>query len=149
MSETLLVPIDLEQEAALDLVMPAAVDMAKTQNAKLHFLAVVPDVNAGMFPYVPEGFMDKAKTEAASKLEAIAKDRLPQDIDWDSEARIGPVARTIVKTAGQLHAGLIVMASHDPKAVDLLLGSTADQVVRRAHCSVLVVRDPSRANKPV
>lgn len=145
MKDILLLPVDLGQEAALDLVLPAAIDMARSQNAELHLLAVLPDIHVGMFPYVPHEVMDAAITEADKRLNRIANERLPEDIAWKAEAQIGPVARTIIERAGSIDASLIVMASHDPKAIDLLLGSTADQVVRRAHCSVLVVRERAHA----
>lgn len=141
MKDILLLPVDLGQEAALDLVLPAAIDMARSQNAELHLLAVLPDIHVGMFPYVPHEVMDAAITEADKRLNRIANERLPEDIAWKAEARIGPVTHTIIELAESIGAGLIIMASHDPKAIDLLLGSTADQVVRRAHCSVLVVRE--------
>ena len=35
---------------------------------------------------------------------------------------------------------VIVMASHQPKFSDYLLGSTAARVVRHAKCSVLIAR---------
>lgn len=141
MKDILLLPIDLSQDAALELVLPAAIDMANPQNAELHLLTVVPDINVGMFPYVPREHMDEARTQAEKQLNAIADDRLPNHITWHATAMIGPVTHTIIDEAKRLGADLIVMASHDPTVVDLLLGSTADQVVRRAHCSVLVVRD--------
>lgn len=145
MKDHLLLPIDLGQEAALDLVLPAAIDIARSRNAELHLLAVLPDIHVGMFPYVPHEVMDAARTEADTRLNRIANERLPEDIAWKAEVQIGPVTHTIIERAASIDASLIVMASHDPKAIDLLLGSTADQVVRRAHCSVLVVRERAHA----
>lgn len=144
MSTKLLVPIDLSQSKAIDVVFPEAIDLAHSRDARLHLLTVVPDSNVGMWPSLPRGFMDDAKDEAAAQLKQTGAEYLPDDVDWEAEAVIGPVPRSIVEKASQIRANMIVIASHDPKIVDIVLGSVADRVVRRAHCSVLVVRDASR-----
>ena len=53
----------------------------------------------------------------------------------------GDPAETIVTSARDLSANLIVMGSHRPELQDYLLGPNAARVVRHAACSVLVVRD--------
>jgi nucleotide-binding universal stress UspA family protein len=59
----------------------------------------------------------------------------------------GSAAVEICKLAEKRHADLIVMGSrgHGPLAA-ALLGSVAAHVVRHAHCPVMVVPDPNRAN---
>jgi nucleotide-binding universal stress UspA family protein len=147
MTNKLLVPIDLNQEASLDRVFPAAVELATARGASVDLLTVVPNLDAGIFPYVSQEFLQQTVDEAEKRLREIGKERLGDSgPTWRADAVIGPVARTIVDTAEERGADLIVMASHDPGMMDLLLGSVADQVVRRAHCSVLIVRQPkSRA----
>lgn len=142
MTKVVLVPIDLEQPACLDIIFPAAIDAARHRKASLRLLTVLPKLPVGMFPYVPRGAMDDAKTNAQQHLDELAKQRVPDDVDWEAVADVGTVPQTIVAQAQHSHADLIVVASHDPKTVDLFLGSVADRVVRRAHCSVLVVREP-------
>jgi nucleotide-binding universal stress UspA family protein len=52
----------------------------------------------------------------------------------------GAVVRTIVETAAQLPADLIVMGSHGRGGVEhLVLGSVTEKVLRKAHCPVLIV----------
>ncbi|MCH7935649.1 MAG: aminotransferase class III-fold pyridoxal phosphate-dependent enzyme [Proteobacteria bacterium] len=55
--------------------------------------------------------------------------------------RVGNVYEEILKLAGEISCDLIVMASHQPKLEDYLLGPNAARVVRHATCSVLVVRE--------
>jgi nucleotide-binding universal stress UspA family protein len=51
----------------------------------------------------------------------------------------------IIDLASSWHADLIVMGSHGKKGINrFLLGSVSDAVVRHAHCSVELVRLPSR-----
>jgi nucleotide-binding universal stress UspA family protein len=55
----------------------------------------------------------------------------------------GEARTSIVDAAAQWHPDLIVIGSHGWKGLDrVLLGSVSDAVVRRAPCSVEVVREP-------
>lgn len=143
MANKLLVPIDLNQEATLDQVFPVAIELAAARGASVDLLTVVPNLDTGIFPYVSQELLQKTVDEAGKRLGEVGEERLGDSgLSWRGDALIGPVARTIVDTAEERGADMIVMASHDPGMMDLLLGSVADQVVRRAHCSVLIVRQP-------
>ncbi len=53
----------------------------------------------------------------------------------------GEPSEALVATAGEQNADLIVMgALHDRSLADRLLGSTAEEVLKRARCDVLIVR---------
>lgn len=53
--------------------------------------------------------------------------------------RVGPVAATIVATATELRADLIVLGTHDRRGLDRLLhGSVAEQVLHDAPCAVFI-----------
>ena len=52
----------------------------------------------------------------------------------------GHSGRTILDWAGDNDVSCIVIASHRPGMQNLLLGSTATQVVRHAKCAVHVIR---------
>jgi nucleotide-binding universal stress UspA family protein len=55
----------------------------------------------------------------------------------------GQARASIVDAAAEWHPDLIVIGSHGWKGLDrVLLGSVSDAVVRRAPCSVEVVREP-------
>ena len=52
-----------------------------------------------------------------------------------------PVAESIVDTAAQLPADLIVMASHDRSSVDRwLFGSVTEKTLRGGHCNTLIIQ---------
>ncbi len=53
---------------------------------------------------------------------------------------IGRPHHKILETVSQEGVDLIVIASHQPEFSDYLLGSVAAKVVRRAPCSVHVIR---------
>ncbi|WP_348765797.1 universal stress protein [uncultured Salinisphaera sp.] len=138
MKNCILVPIDLAHEANFDLIFSATTTLARRHHAKLHLLSVVP-TEISVWPYVPHNFVGEAQKLTESQLEELARLEYADDIHWTSEAVIGPIAQTIVKRAQDLGAGLIAIASHDPKVRDLVLGGTADRVVRRTRASVLVL----------
>lgn len=53
----------------------------------------------------------------------------------------GEPSKALVATAEERHADLIVLgALHDRSLADRLLGSTAEEVTKRARCDVLIVR---------
>ena len=52
----------------------------------------------------------------------------------------GPVHDTILDEAERWGADLIIIASHRPGMDRFLIGSVASAIVRRAKCSVLVLR---------
>jgi nucleotide-binding universal stress UspA family protein len=55
----------------------------------------------------------------------------------------GDPAATINKTAREHDCSLIVLGTHGRSGLDrLLMGSVAEQVVRKAHCPVLTVKSP-------
>ena len=75
---------------------------------------------------------------------------VPQNADgrcrWSTVVRHGKAHRQVLAAAEDCHADLIVMGVHGRDAIDLtVFGSTANQVVRRAPCPVLTVRQQARA----
>jgi nucleotide-binding universal stress UspA family protein len=107
-------------------------------------------------PEVPEGAIrgnraaaaptpcaDRERGKTARYLSALA-DRLRAEglmVDW-LEAE-GPAAAAIVQRARELGADLIAMTTHGRSELARhVLGSVADEVMRRADCPVLVLRAP-------
>ena len=59
----------------------------------------------------------------------------------------GKAWREILRMAEEHHATLIVVATHGRHSLDrLVFGSTTENIIRRAHCPVLVVRTRRGAN---
>jgi nucleotide-binding universal stress UspA family protein len=78
--------------------------------------------------------------KAADEL-ALVRASLPADLSVDSYVTEGDAAGTIVDTARETKADLIVMSSHGYTGVRRwVMGSVAEKVVRAAPCPVLVVR---------
>jgi len=148
MAQTILIPLDLNHDATLDSVFAAAKNVAGDEFPNLILLTVIPEIDVGDFPYVGTEYVRNLGESARSQLERIGRERLGDSADWRIDIRVGPVARTIVRRADHFDADLIVMASHNPVFWDVLLGSTASQVVKHARHSVLVVRQKEAASTP-
>jgi nucleotide-binding universal stress UspA family protein len=101
-------------------------------------------------------------TLASSELESIglrnAQERMEELVDWirkeapgvkvTTEVVIGIPFVEIVKSARTRNSGLIVMGTHGRSGLaHLMIGSTAEKVVRHAPCPVLVV--PTKGRKVV
>jgi universal stress protein A len=60
----------------------------------------------------------------------------------------GDPAEMILRVAEEVHADLIVMGTHGRTGLSrLLMGSVAEQVVRRAPCPVLTMKAPFPAEQ--
>jgi nucleotide-binding universal stress UspA family protein len=68
------------------------------------------------------------------------------DVSIDYQLVEGDPASAIVRIADEQHCDLIVMGTHGHRGLErLLMGSVAEQVVRRATCAVLTVKRPASA----
>ncbi len=85
---------------------------------------------------------DRAFRDAQVFVTETAADLTTAGLRAVPEVRGGAARDAILAAAEEWHADLIVMGTHGRTGVDrLLLGSVSDAVVRRAACSVEVVRD--------
>src|SRR6478609_334822 len=89
--------------------------------------------------------------DIAEQLEDSAERELPKLAECDECAGLnveemvvhGEAAAEIVRVAKDRNVDLIVIASHGRTGLGrILFGSTAEAVVRHAHCPVLVVKPP-------
>lgn len=65
--------------------------------------------------------------------------------EWKHLLRQGPVVETILATAAQVKADMIVMGTDGQKGIlDTLRGTTTEQVLRQARCPLLVIPAISR-----
>ena len=65
--------------------------------------------------------------------------KLPKDTDWtwNRVAKVGEPAEVILQTATELRTDLIIMTTDGPDGfLDALRGTTSEQVLRKARCSV-------------
>jgi nucleotide-binding universal stress UspA family protein len=89
--------------------------------------------------------LKEAKEDTQRTLDGYAEDLKPTRMRLSTEILMENPRRGIPKMASEWKADLIVMGSHGTGAfVRLLMGSTAQAVLRHAGCSVEIVREGQR-----
>ncbi|MBL9189901.1 MAG: universal stress protein [Opitutaceae bacterium] len=139
---TILVPLDFSGKSRQALA--AALPLAEQQGGKIILLHVVepPLVrNVPEFPtYVPVPITDLVKA-ATARLNAMARKLVKPAFLSAVLIEVGQPSIEIVEVARRRKVDLIAIASMGRTGLKrLLLGSTAESVVRHAPCAVLTVR---------
>ena len=143
-SRNILVPVDLEDESTWGQPLSTAVEYAGWAGAKVHVMTVVPNEMMKMTvvaQVIPEDFEEKLRNDAKQRLATAIKKCVSDESDVQQIVHLGKIPHEILETARDIEADLIVMAAHKPKLGDFVTGSTTDQVVRRAPCSVWIIRE--------
>ena len=97
------------------------------------------------FPSLVEEFEKFAQREMRQTVKKIDW----QGLKVESTVQVGHAGQQICGRAQHQHADLIVIATHGRTGLEhLFLGSTAEFVVRHAHCPVLVVPARSATTTP-
>ncbi|MFC3612317.1 universal stress protein [Lutimaribacter marinistellae] len=135
MYHNILVPISFDKERDVSAPMKLA-QLLATPEAQITLLHVVEHIPDYAISYLPGDYLKEARQAIQSELSDMAS-KLPNAKAVVIEGHSG---RSILDWAGENHPDLIIIASHRPGMQDLLLGSTAAQVVRHAQCAVHVVR---------
>ncbi|MFM1852653.1 MAG: hypothetical protein RIS54_2337 [Verrucomicrobiota bacterium] len=140
--KTILAPIDFSKVS--DPVVKAAVNLAKAVNGRVVLLHIVqPPVITSEYGAVLANIQEivaiSEKTSAA-ELARRAKRLAATGVPVAVAQATGAAVAGILEQARKSKAAYIVIGSHGHSALyDLLAGSTATGVIRRASCPVLVV----------
>ena len=140
MFKRILVPIDPDEIGLGRAALDAATSIARSDGAQLRLVSVVKISHHDMLEYLPADYDAVQQKKAAEKLALVAASIELPAANVSANARIGRAHHEVLEEAKDFGADLIVMSSHDPTAQTYVLGSNATQVVRHAHCSVLVIR---------
>ncbi len=141
MYDDVLLAIDLDDQDSWRKALPAAIEVCKRPNGRLHLLTVLPGYGMSIVGQAfPADYEAQAKQKASEQLKKFIGDHVPEDIQADALVDEGSIYDGILRTSKKVNAGLIVVAAHRPEFKDYLLGPNAARVVRHADCSVLVVR---------
>jgi nucleotide-binding universal stress UspA family protein len=136
----LLVPVDFSANSTK--AIEAAMGLAKPVGARVILLHVLEPI---IIPYgesLPiEPPSDVVRREGAEGEMERLRGLYGSDGTVDTLVLSGSAWDTICETADQRHVDLIVLTSHGHTGLRrLLLGSTAERIVRHAHCPVLVLK---------
>jgi nucleotide-binding universal stress UspA family protein len=137
MYRSIMVPVDLEHADALDKALATAAGLAQQHGATVTYVAVTTSA-PGAVAQDPDEFSRKLKAFAGEQgrrygIETKGLTQVSHDPTTD-------LNRTLMATAEEIDADLIVMASHVPGVVEHLFASHAGYVASHAKMSVFVVR---------
>ncbi|HEY1404623.1 MAG TPA: universal stress protein [Pyrinomonadaceae bacterium] len=141
---SILLPTDFSQCA--ELALPYAADLARQMKARLVCLHVV---ETRMPPVGYTAMAEPLPVDMGGQLEESATRELPKlgareecaGLDVEEVIVHGDAAGEIVRVAREHDIDLIVISSHGRTGLGrMIFGSTAESVVRHAHCPVLVVK---------
>lgn len=139
-TKTILFPTDFSD--ASNVAFQYAVDYARLANAKLlivHVHEPVLPIIGGEIAYLPPQDTDPQRRKLA--LQKIVPN--VANVEYSHRLLNGDPASEIVNLAKSEHVDLIVLGTHGRTGLErLIMGSTAEQVLRRAPCPVLAVKEP-------
>ena len=144
----ILIPLDFSPASveALDY----AVSVAKQFRAAIHLLHVYPPDEAASVPGVAHLLLQSAEAIARlnEELAGLHRKHVEPFCPENCHIRCGRPYQEILGLAHELDADLIVLSTRGHSGLKhLLLGSTAERVVRSAPCPVLVVRKRKQESK--
>ena len=142
----ILLPTDFSPFA--DHALTYAISFAKEYDAKLFLLHVIEDlVSVSYFEVfqapLPANFIEDVAAMAKKQVvELAARDEL-KGVETETLMRRGVPFMEILSVAAELEIDMITIATHGRTGLkQMLFGSTAEKVVRKAPCPVLSIRHP-------
>lgn len=141
----IVVPTDFSDHSLR--ALPYALGLAENYGAKIKILFVnEPSLQVSDMAWVgvDDGALQDEHVSAALKnMKRIVKDQIPPDVEAETVVRSGDAVEEIIQFADEADADLIVMATHGRGGLShLLMGSTAEQVIRKSPCPVLTLKLP-------
>ena len=141
----ILVPVDFSEHSIA--ALKTAGVLAQQLNGAMTLLYVLPPLvvmqgDLGPFAMPPAIIpVEPERTEAIdTELKALSV-HVPSGVAMNTIVRESHPWPGICDTAKELNVDMIIIASHGYTGLKrMMLGSTAEQVVRHAHCPVLVVK---------
>ncbi len=139
----ILLPTDFSQKSLV--ARPAAVALAKRYGATLHVLHVVPPVTPPAMQTIESAGIrtidEDFRAEGEGLLRELAQE-IGSGVQVQTHVLSGTPADAIERCVSEHDIDLVALATHGNTGLDrVLLGSTAEKVIRTVPCSVLVCRE--------
>lgn len=124
-----------------------ALSFASEHRAKLYVMHVITDINAptvfGLEVYPVLKNYEKIEEEAKNAIQRLIPEQFLKKIEVENIIVQGTPFVEIIKCAKKYDVDLITLATHGRTGIThMLIGSTAEKVVRMAPCPVLTVKHP-------
>lgn len=145
MYKKILVPLDGSETS--EAVLPHVSMLAELMHAQVILLRVVttPIYEFSTVDFVPPLAPSETHpdlfAQADGYLQRVAFDKFPSTVQVIYQVSGGPIADAILDTASGIEADLIAMSTHGRGGIArMVLGSVADEMLRRSHVPVLLIR---------
>lgn len=135
MHHHILIPVSLDHEDAV----PRKLDTARAllaEGGKITLLTVLENIPGFVAEFVTVKSENHLTAKIRAKLEALTEGAADMSVD----VATGKPGIQIVEYAQDHGVDLIIVGDRHPRAQDILLGSTAARVARRATCPVYILR---------
>jgi nucleotide-binding universal stress UspA family protein len=143
MFNTIMVPVDLAHLETLETALAVTADMAKHHNATICYVGITA-ITPGSIARTPEEYEQKLNAFAQTRKEVHG-----QPVSVKMYASSDPIANLddlLIKAAKEVHADLVVMATHPPRHLDALIPSHGGKVATHIEASVFLVRPTATKN---
>lgn len=115
----------------------------RNPGCQLTLLHVVPESDAQFWKtyiYEADDVDQKAKQDIDERVNQWYRSRIPKDMEFKAEFRVGKDSLEILDYTEKQNIDLIVMGRHGKSSFQkTFFGNVVEKVVRKASCSVLVV----------
>ena len=141
----ILVPTDFSKYS--DKALQEALEIAETFDSEIYLVHVIPaEADFSLFETFDEETQKKVRGQLESKTEKAFKDQikkfpLSKKIEISKKVAKGVPYKEILEFQKEIDPDVIVVAAHGRSGFEnFFFGSTSEKIVRRAECSVLVVK---------
>jgi len=135
MPMSILIPIAIDHEPMAATKIASARSLL-APGGRITLLTVLEKIPGFAAEFVTVKSENHLTSQIKEKLNALVGDAK----DIECLVTTGKAGVRIPEVAREIKADLIIVGAHDPSAIEYFLGSTASRVVRRATCSVYVLR---------
>jgi nucleotide-binding universal stress UspA family protein len=136
----ILVPLDFSQTSLK--ALHYAVPFARQFGAKITLAHIAKPPLYSAEGLYPEHLGPEQLISIKKDLQGVRDAAIPPDLPVDIVVRYGHAFEDILAVAREIRADLLITTTHGYTGLKhMFLGSTAENVVRRASCPVLVVRE--------
>ena len=141
MADIKAVVIPIEFSSTMDKVVDYAISVADQLGAKVHFLHVVNDFRGYDMVLAHPSFTELTrdlKTKSEKRMADLVEDYSHLKGGVSGTVKNGEPAEEIIVFAKEINADMIIIGTHGIKGFErMIIGSTAEKVVRNAPCPVL------------
>ncbi len=138
--QKVVVPVDFSSK--MDKILKYAVSVADKLGAEVLFFHVVDDFKGYDMMLVHPSFVNMSKDleqKSKERMQNLVEDHKARSNGARGDVAVGDAAEEIINYAKTENADMIIIGTHGAKGLEkILMGSTAEQVAKKAPCPVLL-----------